>query len=120
MLIAEHTVDRQNVFLICYPFVQGDASTIVDAISANNLQTPPVGAHFSSVTSKGELQLAHQSMPYIIGTVSDRGRVSEAMFGCMVLRNSNRTICALTLNPSNQGSCFKDAVGLLGSVEKWN
>jgi hypothetical protein len=119
-LIAEHTSDRQSMFLISYPFVQGDASTIVDAISANSLQTPQIGAHFNSVTSKGELQVAHQKMPYIVGTVSDQGRISEALFGCLVLRNSNHTICVLTLSPSREGPSFKDTVSLLGSIEKFN
>jgi hypothetical protein len=119
-LIAEHTADRQNIFLISYPFVQGDASTIVDAISANSVQTPSVGAHFNSVTSKGEIQVAHEKMPYVIGTVSEHDRISEAMFGCSVVKSSKRTICALTVSPAGGGLSFKDVVSLLGSIEKWN
>jgi hypothetical protein len=119
-LIAEHLPDRQTVFLISYPIAQGDPHTIVDSISQNSFQAQPVGAHFNSIASKGELDVANQKMPYVSGTLSDQEGTVEGMFGCLVSKNLNRTISVLALAPAGKHFDMGVTINLLKCIEKFN
>lgn len=118
-VVVEHQPDQQMIFLICYPKAESDPETMVAKISESGVNTGSTSAKIEKIKEKGKEAVAGETMPYVMGTMSDKNGSHEGLFGCIVPKAKQKTILIYAAEPSGKPYDLAVTEGFLKSIKEF-
>lgn len=96
-----------------------DSKVLLERFYDYGINTPSVSARFTDLKSKGEIQVAGETMPYMLGQLSDSRRKFEGMIACLYLKQKKKTFLAYALEPSGKPLDPEILTRLLKNIKKF-
>ena len=121
----EHKSDQQMLIMISYPKSEDtDPKALVQKVFEGGIKAPGQSkledSKFQEVKSQGLEDVAGESMPYMIGSMTDKeGTKYEGMVGCVVSKAKKKTIFLYGMQPGAKGYNLKTTEDFLKTIKSF-
>lgn len=121
VLVIEHQSDKQDIcFMLTKDLGDDKPEEVLDKVTEGGINTAVYIAKFQEMKSHGQVEVAGQKMPYIVGRFKDyTGRTCDGMVACVIVKGSAKNILIYafptTETPYNQES----ALDLIESIKSF-
>lgn len=121
-IAVEHSPDGQQVVIVSSPQEEPkNAKEILKATSELGINAGRPNAHFKEIEKQGELEIAGERMAYISGEAEDAtGNKMQGLIGCIVPRNSHRTITVYGLQSDGKAYNLEETLKLLSCIKSFS
>jgi hypothetical protein len=117
-LAIEHDPDKQQIVFLSTPDPESkDSLELLNNNYALSTVSGGAATRFKSRKSKGEMNVAGQAMPYIIGELDD-SEAREGLMGCISLKDQHRIIWIYGLQNQTGDYNLPETQKLLESIGK--
>jgi len=102
---VEHQSDSQMLTFMSFPKKDetSDPQALVDKLYETGIQTHQTSAKFNEVKKKGSMDVAGETMPYIVGEMqSDSGKKFQGMVGCIIPKGKSETFFVYGMQPQGK------------------
>jgi hypothetical protein len=120
ILNIRHKPDGQMITFVSGPYTQEDSKKALERTSQQALGSRAVFAPLQREKSRGEIKIAEETMPYLIGEFDAGGpksEIVEGMIGCLSLKKQGKTIIINALPAVGSSYNLKVSEDLLQSIE---
>lgn len=122
MVSIEHKADKQALTIAAENRAEvGNAEQLLKQSYDMGVNLPSTGlpayAHFKSPKEKGEIEIAGEKMPYMVGELEDgSGHKQEGFIGSIAVQSEKRNILIFGLQPEGGSYNLGQTLGFLKSV----
>lgn len=118
----EHESDKQVVTIVSYPKQEtSDAQQLVDRFYQAGIQSgaeKTAGGKLEDVKVRGTETVGGEPMPYLIGTLADKGGAKfEGFVGCVLPKGKTKTVIVYGMQPAGTGYNVESTKELLRSIK---